>query len=536
MSRRANGEGTLVKRADGRWQASGYVLTSEGGRKRVHYYGKTRAEASGKLIAGLENSRRFIPVARKAWTVDGYLTYWLRTIVPVKTRPRTAELYESTVRLHIVPYIGRKPLAKLSVQDVQDTIGRLQSDGHSHRTLHRVRTVLSSALSRAQKEELVYRNVARLVDLPQYERKTITPWPLDQARQFLDAAAGHRWGVGYQMLVTYGMRRGEVLGLQWQDIDFTTNVIHVTRQLQRIDGALATGPVKTSSGRRDLPLLPHIREALLTMRESRTPTETAHVLISKTGTPVDPKNFVRTFHEIRDRAQLPRITVHHTRHTAATLLKNLGVPVRDIQLILGHANISTTQEIYQHGDVTRQREALTQIAEALTTKPASQCATEDNEQDEFTDCCQQSLSNGSDEMISSQLQVSEGKKNRRSTDVDTADFLGGSNGARTHDTLLKSLTEDTFAQLPTSIITALRIDAHRRKWGAVVVKNGCQTVPPIFTIKHLGITSAGYHHAIVLACDQALTAKLRRASFPLSLLPTSPRTIDDKEGRHDTSR
>ena len=523
-------------RADGRWQASGYVLTSEGGRKRVHYYGKTRAEASDKLIAGLENSRRSIPVASKVWTVERYLDHWLRAIVPIKTRPRTAELYESTVRLHIVPYIGRQQLAKLSVQDVQNTIGALTSDGHSHRTLHRVRTVLSSALSRAQKEELVYRNVARLVDLPQYERKAITPWTLDQARQFLDAAAGHRWGVGYQMLVTYGMRRGEVLGIQWQDIDFTTNVIHVARQLQRIGGVLTTGPVKTSSGRRALPLLPHIREALLTMRESRTPAETAHVLISKTGTPVDPKNFVRTFHEIRDRAGLPRITVHHTRHTAATLLKNLGVPVRDIQLILGHANISTTQEIYQHGDVTRQREALTQIAEALTTKPASLSITEDNEQALFTDCCQQSLSNDSADTISSELQEPEDKKNRRSTEVESAGLLGGSNGARTHDTLLKSFIEDTFAQLPTSVITALRIDAHRRKWGAVVVRNGCQPVPSISSTQRLAITAARHHHAMLTVYDDALTAKLRGASFPLSLLPTSPLTVDDKERHHDTSR
>ncbi len=528
MGRRANGEGTLVRRGDGRWQASGYVLVAGGGRKRVHFYGTTQQAAREKLQAALEQARRNIPVPETSWSVGRYLDYWMRTVVPIKTRPRTAELYESTVRLYISPFIGKKRLDKLSVQDVQELINRLYADGNSERTLHRVRTVLSSALSRAEKEELVYRNVARLIDLPKYERKAITPWTGEQATAFLAACAGHRWEIGYHLLLTYGMRRGEVLGLRWSDIDFEGDIIHVRQQLQRIQGLLQTGPVKTSAGKRDLPLLPNIREMLLRLHEMQTSDPDELVLLSSTGTPVDPKNFVRTFHEIRDRTGLPRITVHHTRHTAATLLKNLGVPVRDVQLILGHSNITTTQEIYQHGDVTGQREALERVAAALTAPRQTSAASGSLEQAASSNRCQEWLSNGSHAIECEEAQA---KKNRRSTGVDTAEFLGGPGGARTLDTLLKSLTCHLLVDAPTPVIRSIGEQAKARIIGSVAVRNSCQTVLSNVRQNERTTLQAQHHLALRRSCNAVLMTKLSRASFPLSLLPTTPLLGDQKGGR-----
>ncbi|WP_192497024.1 tyrosine-type recombinase/integrase [Gulosibacter chungangensis] len=146
------------------------------------------------------------------------------------------------------------------------------------------------------------------------------------------------------------------------------------------------------------------------MRDERQPEPNDLVFLSTAGTPVDPKNFVRTFHEIRDQAGLPRITVHHTRHTAATLLKNLGVPVRDVQLILGHSNITTTQELYQHGDVTGQREALERVAASLTPPVATLAVNGTREQASAGRCRQLLPSNGYYAMESEETQA---KKNRR---------------------------------------------------------------------------------------------------------------------------
>ncbi len=528
MGRRANGEGTITHRKDGRWEAAGYVPVAGGGRKRIRFYGTSREDVHRRLVAALEQARRNIPVPETSWTVERYLDYWMRTVVPVKTRPRTAELYESTVRLYISPFIGKKRLDKLSVQDVQELVNRLYADGNSERTLHRVRTVLSSALSRAEKEELVYRNVARLIDLPKYERKTITPWTGEQATAFLAACAGHRWEIGYHLLLTYGMRRGEVLGLRWSDIDFERDIIHVRQQLQRIHGVLQTGPVKTSAGRRDLPLLLPIRSRFLTLRDEREPEPNDLVFLSTAGTPVDPKNFVRTFHEIRDQAGLPRITVHHTRHTAATLLKNLGVPVRDVQLILGHSNITTTQEIYQHGDVTGQREALERVAAALTA-PVATLAVNGTREQASAGRCRQLLP--SSDYYAMESEEAQAKKNRRSTGVDTAEFLGGPGGARTLDTLLKSLTCHLLADAPTPVITALHARSRCLTLGSVAVNYCRQTVLPNVCQNERITLQAQHHLALRRSCNAALMTKLSRASFPLSLVPTTPLMGDQKGSR-----
>jgi len=135
------------------------------------------------------------------------------------------------------------------------------------------------------------------------------------------------------MLLIFGMRRGEVLGLRWCDIDFERQTIHVRQQLQRIRGKLEQVPVKTAAGIRDLPLVSHLQEKLVAANlrlpaHHHTTNEVDAinrqlVFLSAVGTAIDPKNFVRAFHQIRESAGLQRITVHHTRHTAATTLKDL---------------------------------------------------------------------------------------------------------------------------------------------------------------------------------------------------------------------
>lgn len=375
------------------------------------------------------------------------------------------------------------------------------------------------------REELVFRNVARLVDLPQYERKTIHPWNIEQASQFIAAASGHRWEVGYLLLLLYGMRRGEVLGVRWSDIDFDANVIHVRQQLQRVEGVLLPGPVKTNAGRRTIPMLSEIRAALMRRAaldgidleaiDLTAPTpDPLLILTARNGRPVDPKNFVRSFHDIRTKAKLPRITVHHTRHTAATLLKGLGVQAREAQLILGHSNVMTTQQIYQHADVTLQRRALEQVERALI--PASGSAGLDDDQS-GTRSCHPLLSDGSENIEGPSAQGADPKKSRRPTGVETAAFLGGSGGARTLDTLLKSLSTNVARSLPTSVIYGLHNRAKAHIVGRVAVNRCCQSVASIVQ------PGTGFDD-LRLARDlyaSALTAALRARSFPFNLVNPS---------------
>ena len=366
MSRNARGEGSIYRRKDGRWEGAAFVTTSSGRRRRVRIYGRTRSEVHTKLVARLRQEQQGIVSPDRTWRLGDFLDYWL-PIVKDTRRPTTYTSYEMIIRLYLKPVLGHYPLSRLTVAIVQQAFTERLAEGRSVRTVQKMRTVLSAALTRAQREELVVRNVAHHVELPTWHRKTITPWTLEQARTFLTAARSHRWQPAFLLLVVYGMRRSEVLGLRWQDIDFDRRVIHVRNQILRHDGDWHLGPVKTNAGERDLPLVPLISGALRSLYE---PGARPDKLVFQTqfGTPVDGGNLLRAFARISEQAGLPRITLHHLRHTAATFLKNLGLPARDTQLILGHAHISTTQQLYQHADVAGQTTALSKLQSAIVVE------------------------------------------------------------------------------------------------------------------------------------------------------------------------
>lgn len=372
--RRVNGEGTIYRRKDGRYEAAAYLLTTNGRRKRIRVYAKSHAEAHEKLTEAMATAHAGVPVPDRQTKLADYLDYWLATIVRPNRRPRTYELYEGTVRINLKPGLGQYSLRQLSVPILQAFLDRQLASGYSIRKVQIIRTVLSAALTRASREELIIRNVARLVELPTWERAEVKPWNVDEVKYFLKVARGHQYYPVFVLLALYGFRRGEVLGLRWEDVDFERSVLRVRQQIQRYGGALQAGPVKTKAGRRDLPLLNAARDLLSSIYDLRVPAVSAAdgnglVFVSKTGHPIEPGNLLRAFYLLCAQQGLRRIKIHHLRHTTATLLKNLGVPDRDIQLILGHSQISVTQELYEHGYTEGQRDALTCMEAELFGRP-----------------------------------------------------------------------------------------------------------------------------------------------------------------------
>ncbi|WNV92031.1 tyrosine-type recombinase/integrase [Umezawaea sp. Da 62-37] len=377
--RRANGEGSIYQRKDnGRWDGAVYVQTASGGRKRMRVYGATRAEVHSKLTALMAKDQQGIPTPDKPWKLGEYLGYWLEEVVRPNLRSSTYETYEQRIRLNLRPALGRYALTRLTVATVQDFFNQQLGDGHSVRKVQMMREVLRSALSHAMHEEHVARNVARLVKLPKYEPEEIYPWSVDEARQFLVAAQSDPLAAAFTLLVVYGLREGEVLGLRWQDVNLAAGVLEVRQQLQRTGGALRQTPLKTRAGRRDLPLVGLTRAALTRQHVRQTSARQAAeeiwqgggdaaelVFTTKSGLPIEPRNFVRSFQRICQQHEVRRIKVHHVRHTAATTLKGLGVGARDAQLLLGHSQISTTQQIYQHDSMEGRQRALDLVDQAL---------------------------------------------------------------------------------------------------------------------------------------------------------------------------
>ncbi|MET4669118.1 site-specific integrase [Streptomyces sp. PvR018] len=376
MARRnSNGEGTIYRRKDGRYEGAVYVLMTSGARKRVRVYGATRAEVHAKLTEAKAKNDQGIPAATKSWRLSDYLDYWLTEVVKPNLRPTTYERYETAVRLYLKPGIGGQALTRLTVPIVQTFLNHHLTSGMSVRSVQILREILRSALTRAHEEELVSRNVARLVKLPKWERDDVHPWTVKEAKAFLKAARSDPLYPAFVLLIYYGLRRGEVLGLRWSDIDFENSIIRIRQQVQRVGGVLLQGPVKTRAGRRDLPMLKFSRQVLIAQQQVRSESNSL-VFATRNGQPIEPRNFVRSFQRVCEAHDIRRITVHQVRHTTATLLKDLGVPARDAQSVLGHSDIAVTQRIYQHTDMTGRRKALTQVETALRATAAGNVTTQ----------------------------------------------------------------------------------------------------------------------------------------------------------------
>jgi len=537
VARRSNGEGTIYRRADGRYEAAALVHVAGGQRRRIRAYAATRADAQRLLLERLDRERRGIPAPVEQPSLGHYLDHWLEDIVAKTTRPLTLKSYEAIIRLYIKPLLGKKTLTRLSVQDVQQAIASLQNAGHSARTIQKFRANLRAALHSAMREELVFRNVASLAQIPKWERKEIKPWSLEEAARFLDATRQHRLHVAFLLLVVYGMREGEVLGLRWSDIDFAANTLVVRQQIQRLDGKLRAVPVKTSAGRRTLPLVPHVRTALLDLAAQRgvdlrtgTPLDVQSefstenlVVVSTAGGPIEAQNFLRTFRRACRDAGLRDIVIHHLRHTAATMLKTLGVPARDAQLILGHANVATTQQIYQHGDVEEQRKAVLAVQDALAKAPRERSAmslTVSLPAPVGTRCRQELPSNDTQTMKPAKIQE---PPLHETTGVDDLNMFGGATWIRTRDTRLFSSAPTPYALLPTPVITALQARSRRHILGLVAV-NRCRQD----TLDDVAESRLAELATQRQACQDALRDKLRVLCFPLNLLHATP-LIDTKE-------
>lgn len=378
---RRNGEGSIYQRKDSRWCAEVYVLTSSGSRKRKQMYGKTCAEVTAKLELIREKNRHHLPVADKRMRLGEYLDYWLEHVIYGKKAPKKCEQYEGSVRLYIKPPLGMVYLDELTVKRVQLVVNDI-AETKSIRRAEIARKVLGAALTNAMREEILMRNVAWLVNAPYYEPKPIYPWTPSEVTRFLRGTRSHRYYPAFLVMTHFGLRLGELLGLRWEDIDFENDVIHLRQQVQRTTRALIIRTLKTKNSVRDLPLLPNVKEVLQAHKLAMEAVQQVGlgkdlVFVTTVGTAIEPRNFGRSFNELCNALDLPIIKLHHIRHTTATMLKNLGVPARDVQLILGHATAWTTTQIYQHDDVETRRGHIEWLSDLLMPKQG-----EDDKEDE----------------------------------------------------------------------------------------------------------------------------------------------------------
>jgi len=371
MSKRANGEGSIYKRADGRWCAS---ITLSNGRRK-HFLGKTREEVSKKLTAALKARDDGLPVVSGRQTVSQFLNRWLTDKVKPSTRESTVRGYESKIRMHFVPALGNVTLTKLTPQRLQSFLNEKLNSGLSPRTVHHLRAILRAALVDAVKWGLVARNVADLVDPPRVPHEEVRALAPAEAQALLVAVKGDRLEALYSVALALGLRQGEALGLRWEDIDFDAGTLRVRRSLQRISGAFQFVEPKTARSHRTL-ALPNV--AAIALREHRTrqlkerlaagPMWEDHCLVFArvNGSPLYGSNVTREFQRMLERAGLRRMRFHDMRHACASLLIAQGVHPRIVMETLGHSQIGITMNLYGHVLPEVQRQAATQMDVVLT--------------------------------------------------------------------------------------------------------------------------------------------------------------------------
>jgi integrase len=356
MGKRGNGEGSISRRKNGGWCAQYVVYTSEG-RKRKTLYGKTRQEVAAKLSKALADRESGLTFDAGSLTVGDYLARWLSDSVKGTVRFSTFERHEQIVRRHIRPALGQVKLKSLVPAHVRGLISEKLNIGLAPATVRKIHSTLHKALSQAVADGLIPRNAAD-VKSPRPAPDEMRPLSETEARTFLETARGDRFEPLYVLAITAGLRRGELLGLRWEDADLERGTLRVGRALVREGGRHTLGETKSRRGRRRVNLTPRTvsvlkahRKRQLEERIKLTGLFEDHGLIFATsvGTPVNPENLVkRSFKPLLTRAGLPEIRFHDLRHTCATLLLGRGVHPKLVQELLGHATIAMTLDTYSH--------------------------------------------------------------------------------------------------------------------------------------------------------------------------------------------
>lgn len=389
--KRGNGEGCIRKRKDGKWEArfTNGRDPATGKLKTRSIYGKTRQEVNEKLTQALNDINQGTYVETNKVTLGSWLDTWLAQYAKPHIRPATWESYEMLIRVHIKPILGSVDLKKLQPSHLQKLYNDKRSNGRadgqgglSSRSVELIHTVIHSALNQAVQEGILVRNVAGSTRLPRREPKEVRVLSLDEQAVFIKVLYEDDLGLAYLLDLGTGLRRGELLGLKWRDINLDEGIIRVTQSLSRVvteDGSTRTGlkfqPLKTAKSQRSVPIPEYMIEKLNIHKAKQDELkrllgseykDNDLVFCTDFGTPLEPGNFTRKFYKLIDKAGLDHINLHALRHTYATRLLELDENPKIIQELLGHSQISMTMNTYVHVLPERKQSAATKINKLFT--------------------------------------------------------------------------------------------------------------------------------------------------------------------------
>jgi integrase len=398
------------------------------GKKRRSWIpaGTRRSDAEKLLAEEIKRRHDGVPVPTEKLNLGQYLTERWLPIQKSRVRASTYDSYRRNIDLHVQPALGRRPLDKLTPDDLDVFYATLLTEGRKKsigkkpnataagvdkpvglapKTVRNIHLMLSKAMSDAQRKGLVVRNVVSLADAPTLKSRqegNIKAWNVEQLQTFLDAVRGHRLHPAFHLASHTGMRRGEVLGLRWCDLDLDAARLSVRQALVSIAYEAQISDVKTGTGRRTIDLDRGTVDVLKAWRIERAeekggiePSGDELVFVKPDGSWIHPHSLSQLLDRKVAKIDVPKISLHDLRHTHATLLLKAGVPVKVVSERLGHANVAFTMAVYQHVLPGMQAEAAATFygllggdvinwSDWITDDPSSDDseATEENEEEQ----------------------------------------------------------------------------------------------------------------------------------------------------------
>ena len=372
MARRKYGDGSIFLRKDGRWEGRIVVGYHDNGNpKTKSVTAKTQGECKEKLQALKEQCGRTTDRLKPDMPLGDWLDFWYQNFSKPKIRLTTQMSYEGRIYTHIIPEIGKIPLNKLTQNDLQQFYARLKKGGRkrltdkygeglSDRMVRSCHTTCRTALEKAVAERLITTNPALGCRLPPKKSKEMQVLTQAEIIRFLTQAKAEGYYEMFLLELTTGMRRGEILGLKWRDLNLQSGELHISRQVVRTGKSVEVSVPKTKSSIRTILLPPDMVELLAELKK-QIKGEWMFPSPVKLGEPRNPTAVYRRFQLILERSHCKKIRFHDLRHTFATMALENGMDIKTLSAMIGHISSETTLNIYSHITDTMQQQAAVRI-------------------------------------------------------------------------------------------------------------------------------------------------------------------------------
>ena len=389
QNKRGHGEGCITQRSDGSWAA---VITigkdANGKQMRRFLYGKSRKDVAEKLRKALNEINTGMYISADKSTLKDWLIFWMNEYVENKVKLSTKVSYDTFVNKHINPIIGNIPLSTLRGDMIQkfynDKLrdGRLDGKGGLNpKTIKNMHNMLHGALEQALMNGIISKNVCKTVTLPKVSKKEMRVLTPNEQQKLIDIARTERLGVGIVLTLFTGLRLGELLGLQWKDIDLDKGILSVRQTLNRLKNyddsndkktSIVIGDTKTLKSKRQIPLHEIMVDELKKFRTLQKQEKlragelyenTNFIIVNELGRNIEPRTYQDLFYKLIRKAGIDDANFHCLRHTFATRALECGVAAKTVSELLGHSNISTTLDLYSHVSHDLKKESIDKMAD-----------------------------------------------------------------------------------------------------------------------------------------------------------------------------